>query len=174
MPQPSPAILTFSRNLLRVLIVLNWVCAIAFVGVLAMTFALEERILALLAKQDGLEIGASNLAALRSVLVLGLISAPLGHILLTRLLAIVDTVRSGDPFVPANARRLTVIAWSLLGLQLIDLLFGAVALGVVGDDAPLSGWTFNIAGWIAVLLLFVLARVFDQGARMREDIEGTV
>ena len=28
--------------------------------------------------------------------------------------------------------------------------------------------------WIAVLLLFVLARVFAQGARMREDIEGTV
>jgi len=25
-----------------------------------------------------------------------------------------------------------------------------------------------------VLLLFVLARVFEQGARMREDLEGTV
>jgi hypothetical protein len=45
---------------------------------------------------------------------------------------------------------------------------------VGGDDAPLSGWSFNITGWIAVLLLFVLARVFEQGAAMREDIEGTV
>jgi hypothetical protein len=83
-------------------------------------------------------------------------------------------VRSGDPFLLVNARRLTVIAWALLGIQLLDLVFGALALGVGGDDAPLSGWTFNITGWIAVLLLFVLARVFEQGAGMREDIEGTV
>jgi len=66
----------------------------------------------------------------------------------------VDTVRSGDPFLTVNARRLTVIAWCLLGIQLLDLLFGAVALSVTGDDSPLSGWTFNITGWIAVLLLF--------------------
>jgi hypothetical protein len=35
-------------------------------------------------------------------------------------------------------------------------------------------WTFSVTRWIAVLLLFVLARVFEQGARMREDLEGTV
>lgn len=31
-----------------------------------------------------------------------------------------------------------------------------------------------VVGIAAVLLLFVLARVFDQGARMREDLEGTI
>lgn len=35
-------------------------------------------------------------------------------------------------------------------------------------------WTFSFTPWIAVLLLFVLARVFAHGARMREDLEGTV
>jgi hypothetical protein len=34
--------------------------------------------------------------------------------------------------------------------------------------------TFSIAPWLAVLLLFVLAGVFSHGARMREDLEGTV
>ena len=33
---------------------------------------------------------------------------------------------------------------------------------------------FNFTRWLVVLFLFVLARVFEQGARMREDLEGTV
>ena len=174
MPQPTPVILTFSRNLLRVLIVLNWVFALLALAILAASIALEERLLAVLAKQDGAQIAATNLTILRAVMVVGLATVPLAHILLTRLRAIVDTVRSGDPFLLVNARRLTVIAWALLGIQLLDLVFGVLALGVGGDDAPLSGWTFNVTGWIAILLLFVLARVFEQGAAMREDIEGTV
>ena len=33
---------------------------------------------------------------------------------------------------------------------------------------------FSINGWLAVLLTFLLARVFAEGALMREDLEGTV
>ena len=33
---------------------------------------------------------------------------------------------------------------------------------------------FSINGWLAVLLTFVLASVFAEGARMREDLAGTV
>jgi hypothetical protein len=33
---------------------------------------------------------------------------------------------------------------------------------------------FSITGWLAVLLTFVLARVFAEGARMRDELEGTV
>jgi len=33
---------------------------------------------------------------------------------------------------------------------------------------------FSINGWLAVLLTFLLARVFAEGAAMREDLEGTV
>jgi len=33
---------------------------------------------------------------------------------------------------------------------------------------------FPIGGWLAVLLTFLLARVFVEGARIREDLEGTV
>jgi hypothetical protein len=40
---------------------------------------------------------------------------------------------------------------------------------------PLNiSWGFSLTRWLAVLLLFVLARVFEQGARMREELEGTV
>ena len=37
-----------------------------------------------------------------------------------------------------------------------------------------AGASLVFAPWLAVLLLFVLARVFDQGARMRADLDGTV
>jgi len=33
---------------------------------------------------------------------------------------------------------------------------------------------FDLTGWLAILLLFVLAQVFLEGTRIREDLEGTV
>src|SRR5207244_4484583 len=64
---------------------------------------------------------------LRAVAVLGLVGIPLNHAVLKRLLAIVITVRAGDPFVAANAYRLQAIAWALLALQLLSLVIGAIA-----------------------------------------------
>ena len=102
-------------------------------------------------------------------------SAPLTHILLTRLLAIFETVRRGDPFVAGNAAHLQTTAWALLGLELLHLAVGAIAAAVSSASQPLDlDWNFSVSGWLAVLLLFVLARVFDHGTRMRDDLEGTV
>jgi hypothetical protein len=33
---------------------------------------------------------------------------------------------------------------------------------------------FSISGWLAVLLTFLLARVFAEGTLMRDDLQGTV
>ncbi|MEO5617120.1 MAG: hypothetical protein ABIS67_05075, partial [Candidatus Eisenbacteria bacterium] len=49
---------------------------------------------------------------LRAVAVIGLATIPLSYVILKRLLAIVETVRAGDPFVAANASRLQGIAWA--------------------------------------------------------------
>jgi hypothetical protein len=174
MPQPSPTILTVSRNLLRVLVVLNWVFAAAAVGVLALTFAVEDRLLEALARQDGAAIAAANLLAVRTVMVIGLIGVPLAHLLLTRLLAVVDTVRSGDPFLTINARRLTVIAWCLLGIQLLDLLFGAVALSVTGDDVAAVRVDLQHHRLDRRPAAVRAGPRLRTGRGMREDIEGTV
>ena len=81
----------------------------------------------------------------------------------------------GDPFVAANAHRLQSIAWALLALQLLGLLIGAIALGVSSPNYPLKLETSaSLTGWLAVLLTFILARVFTAGAKMRDDLEGTV
>ena len=84
-------------------------------------------------------------------------------------------MRPGDPFVAGNAARLQTTAWALLGLELLHLAVGAIAArGVVAVSAARLDWNFSVTGWLAVLLLFVLARVFDHGTRMRDDLEGTV
>ncbi|HVL68623.1 MAG TPA: DUF2975 domain-containing protein [Vicinamibacterales bacterium] len=113
--------------------------------------------------------------ALRAMAVAGLGAIPLNHIVLKRLLAVAETVRAGDPFVAANASRLQVIAWSLLGLQLLSLVLGGIARAVSTSAHPVDvDAGFSIAGWLAVLLTFLLARVFSEGTRMREELEGTV
>jgi hypothetical protein len=108
---------------------------------------------------------------LRVIVVIGMAGAAIVHTILRRLLAIVDTVRGGDPFILENARRLDAIAWSVLALEVLRLVVATIAR-VVWEPGRVDG--FSIASWFAVLLLFVLSGVFAQGARMRADLEGTV
>ena len=112
---------------------------------------------------------------MRAVAALGLAAIPLHYVVLKRLLAIVETVRAGDPFVNANTYRLQAIAWVLLALNLLSIVFGAIAKTVSTPAHPLHlNAGFSISGWLAVLLTFLLARVFAEGRLMREDLEGTV
>jgi hypothetical protein len=112
---------------------------------------------------------------LRTVAVLGLAATPLNYAVLKQLLAIIATVRAGDPFVTSNAHRLQTIAWLLLALQVLSLIIGAIAQAVSSPAHPLHlDAGFSINGWLAVLLTFLLARVFAVGAHMRDDLEGTV
>ena len=63
----------------------------------------------------------------------------------------------------------------LLALQLLSITIGAIAkaISTPAHQVHLDAG-FSIAGWLAVLLTFVLARVFAEGTLMREDLEGTV
>ncbi len=169
---PSAA-LPIAYVVLRILIVVNWLMAAV---ILALLFVLpnEQWIMSALDLSPSPE--AERLVmGLRAIAVLGLAAIPLNYVVLKRLLAIVETVRAGDPFVAANASRLQAIAWSLLALQLLSLVIGAIAKTVSTPAHPLDlDAGFSINGWLAVLLTFLLARVFAEGALMREDLEGTV
>lgn len=174
MPSSSTAVMTTANAVLRLLIVLNIVAGILFAAILALSFPLQSDVLAAIAKGTPGVDAAAMFHVGRLVLAIGLVAVPLAHVLLRRLLEMVGTVRGGDPFVAANARRLRQIAWALLGLQLCDLGFGYADAMVPAGAEDLTGWSMSLTGWIAVLLLFVLARVFEHGTRMREELEGTV
>jgi hypothetical protein len=168
----TPSTLSTTLSVVRALIALNLIAGLG-IGVLcvASLVARDEVFGALGANVTN----ARLIAGMRLIMAIGIGSVPPTHILLTRLLAIVQTVRCGDPFVAGNAARLQTTAWALLGLELLHLAVGAVGAAASSASQPLDlDWNFSVTGWLAVLLLFVLARVFDHGTRMREDLEGTV
>jgi Protein of unknown function (DUF2975) len=172
-PSSSSAALPIAHVVLRILIVLNWVSAVAIV-VLLLVMPHEQWIMKAFKLAPSPE-AARVIMGLRAIAVLGLLAVPLNYAILKRLLAIVGSVRSGDPFVAANAHRLQTIAWALLVLQLLSIVIGTIGRKISSPAHPIDiDAGFSINGWLAVLLTFVLARVFAEGALMREDIDGTV
>ena len=172
-PASSSAALPIAYVVLRILIVLNWLMGAAILALLVV-IPNEQWIMSAFKLSPSPE--AERLVmGLRAVAVLGLAAIPLNYAVLKRLLAMVETVRAGDPFVAANAYRLQAIAWALLTLQLLSVVVGAIAKSVSTPAHPVHlDAGFSINGWLAVLLTFLLARVFAEGTLMRDDLEGTV
>ena len=167
------AALPIAHIVLRILIVLNWLMAAAIFALLV-AMPNEQWIMAAF-KLSPSPDAERLVMGLRAVAVLGLATIPLNYVVLKRLLAIVETVRYGDPFVAANASRLQTIAWSLLALQLFSLVIGALGKAVSTPAHPVHlDAGFSINAWLAVLFTFLLARVFAEGTLMREDLKGTV
>ena len=169
----SSAALPIARLVLRILVVVNWLGGAAILALLV-AMPNEQWIMSAFKLSPSPE--AERLVmGLRVIAVLGLVATPLNHLILKRLLAIVETVRAGDPFVAANASRLQAIAWVLLALNVLSIVIGAIAKAVSSPAYPVHiNAGFSINGWLAVLLTFLLARVFAEGAAMRQDLEGTV
>jgi DUF2975 family protein len=164
--------LTVARSVLRILIIGNWVLGAA---ILALLMVSNQQLIMAAFKLSASPETDRLILGLRAVAVLGLAGIPLHYVVLKRLLAIVQTVREGEAFAAANAVRLQAVAWALLGIQILSIVIGGIAKAVSSPAHPLHlDAGFSIGGWLAVLLTFLLARVFAEGAHMREDLEGTV
>jgi hypothetical protein len=174
MARRYPAVLGVTERVLEGLTVLNALYGAGIVLLLVASLAAPGRVFTALAGRPADGAGDA-IRGMRLIMVFGLAAVPVAHVILARLRAMLLTVRAGDPFVAANARRLDAIAVAVLALELLHLAVGAVArsdaLTALGIHI---GWSFSVTPWVAVLLLFVLARVFEHGARMRADLEGTV
>ena len=159
---------------LRILIVLNWFFGACIAALLAFTFVNEPWTMRALGV-TGMPDAKTVMWAMRGVAALGVIAAPLNYLILRRLLLMVETVRAGDPFVAANAYRLHAIAWLMVGLQLVSITIAAIARAISTPEHPFDlDAGFSVNSWLAIILTFVLARLFAEGALMREDLEGTV
>ena len=173
-----PYELSLSRTVLRVLMFLNVAFGIGILAMLIGTFVAEGFMMRALIGAHGASFSAEShalIAGMRWIMMLGVIATVLMQVALKRLYAIVETVSAGDPFVILNAERLKTIAWTVLGLEVLHFAIGMIARSVSTETHPLDiDWKFNFTRWLVVLFLFVLARVFEQGARMRDDLEGTV
>ena len=172
---PNDRVLRGAAILLRVMLVLNIVLLVAFAIALVMVRPFGELLSHRLAIKYGPSLDvAQAVMAMRLLLVLGIASAFAIHPIFASLLRIVATVQAGDPFVDANATLLARIGWAMLILQCLDLLLGALQRWIAVLKMDTSGWNPSLGGWIAVVMIFVLARVFRIGARMRDDLATTV
>jgi hypothetical protein len=160
--------------------VLSWLAVggvlIAIVLFVAATLsggALETGLLRAVADPESWQAIAPGLAV-------GLTFAVAHVVILRQLRYILATLAAGDPFVPENARRLRLIGWSVVVLELARYAIQAgTALIVAHFGQPASGalevaFRPSFAAWTAALVLFVLAHVFREGARLRQQDQLTI
>ncbi len=86
---------------------------------------------------------------------------------------IFTTLTEGDPFHPDNVARLRLIGLMLAGLELGRYAFWAASawlLAGVNREEP----NLSLTAWFSVLVVFVLAEVFREGARLRREAELTI
>ena len=88
---------------------------------------------------------------------------------------ILSTLAEGDPFVPDNAPRLTHIAIAIglieaIRIASVLILSATVDLG----EGYVATINLNLAVWGAVIVLLILAQVFKEGTRLREEEKMTI
>ena len=94
-------------------------------------------------------------------------------VVFNRLRRVFGTLTQGDPFQPQNVGRLRVIGLALIVLELVGyVLKMALAFAFPGRSA--AGLSLNLTAWFAILVVFVLAEVFREGARLRHDAALTI
>jgi hypothetical protein len=99
----------------------------------------------------------------------------LGVYFLLLLRRIIDSVAADETFSITNAARLSRMGWICVVVEVLSIPAGASAYAIthaIRHDRVDIG--FSLGGVLLALVLFILARVFREGARMREELEGTV
>ncbi len=103
---------------------------------------------------------------------------------LSRLRAIVGTVDEGNPFARINGQRMRLIAILIIAQQFAVLLIMPLVaaiqsaagrfVGQGGDELATMDFDMSLTALLVALLLIILGRVFEQGADMQDELEGTV
>ena len=173
-PNSKDRLIQTSRSVVRIAALTNRLLLAAVILGLLLSWTFPAFFVAALIHPGPATDVQSTLTGMRWMLLLGISMALATDRLLAALAQIVASAGAGDPFVSANALRLQTIGWALLFLQLLE-----VPGAIIGRFFPiLSSGTptvpFSPGGWIAVLMVFVLSRVFAAGSVMRDELEGTV
>ena len=91
-----------------------------------------------------------------------------------RLRRVFATLIAGRPFDARNVRRLQEIGLALLALELAGYALAMLAPAALGAVRRSENDGANLPGWFAILVVFVLAEVFREGARLQAEAELTV
>jgi len=167
---------SFLKVILDVFHVVLWIlAAIATLGVvLALLLSFRPDIIGSHIDIDSINVEGPWLGPAAAALLL-IFDAYLagGIVVVSRLRRIFKTLIDGDPFHPENAKRLRVIGGALAILELGRYAVASVTHVFLHGAIHVSGGV-SLTTWFAVLVIFVLAEVFREGARLRGDAELTI
>jgi hypothetical protein len=169
----SDRLVNTSRIVVRIALIANRVFLVLLAVGLALTFIFSRQFAPLLLGFSPPNLESAK-AGMRLLIVIGILGSAATDRILVALTQIIATVSAGDPFIGANALRLRTIGWFLLGLQLLDIAGALLGKFFPSMGAAAPSNTISIVGWISVLMVFVLSRVFAAGSAMRDELEGTV
>ena len=179
-PEPKPQrdlLLTAGAVMSRILqVVIGLVAAVIVIAIPAVLFHSDE-VAEQLLRADSTASLPMMLAVITGTLVMILIVILLAFHFFQLLGRIINTVSVGEPFTAINAERLNKMGWIALIFQTASIPIGALA-AYIAAHVPSDDFTadieFSLTGVLFAIVLFILARIFRQGAAMRDDLEGTV
>ena len=174
MPTANPTLLRATRGLLWLTLGLIIAAALIVAGVaVALVVAWPEVLTEIRSTPEFIDATTMRFPLGVLMLLLVAILAAAGYII-RQLQALVASA-AHDPFIVDNAARLRRIGWALVAVQLlaIPLHWTASSIAKTGSEFSEMGG-LSISSLLAILLAFVLAAVFEQGAAMRDELEGTV
>jgi hypothetical protein len=169
-------LLGFARGFLTFLIVIMLLVMAGLVVGMPALLIYRDTFLGELGEQYGSLAGRYDLVwAFVAIMAVLLAIVAMGWRFLVLLRRIVDTVASGDPFVPDNGVRLREMGWLTVAAQVATIPAAALGHWVshVVEDSDFD-FELGLGGLLLTVTLFILARVFKRGAEMREELEGTV
>ena len=164
---------SFLKIILDVVYVALWISigAVALALLAALLFSFNPDLFPKIMSADAATMASRGPLFAGMLLVFGL---SIGGVLVIvdALRRIFVTLTAGDPFHPHNVNRLRLIGLMLAALELCRYV-------VWGLRPFLPGVTkiepnMNLTAWFSVLVVFVLAEVFREGARLRREAELTI
>lgn len=173
--RPRDPLLSAARLLVRLGMGLSIIVGAATLVAAPVMFVMRADVLGGLTDEAGHAVPAITIGALALILLLVAAMAACAFYFLRDLKRIIDSVGHGDPFVPANAERLARMGWLTIAIELLSIPVGGIGEWMAQTiKGATSDFGIDPSGVLLALILFILARVFREGARMREDLEGTV
>jgi hypothetical protein len=180
MTNPIPAerrdlLLGSARILVTLILAMVCLIGLGLIGAAIVLPMFPDRILAEIAPQIGKGAGSEVVVAIELLFALFLAMGALAVQWLRLLRRVIDSVRLGNAFASENAGRLSNMGWLTVATEVLSIKTGAVAAYLAKQVENLHlDVGMSVGGILLALVLFILARVFREGAAMRADLEGTV
>ena len=182
-PRSLSSITRVGLDLARVVVGISLVVlpllALLLIGALALALSgaavAPDFLRGLLAGLEEIEPNLNGVVALTAII--GIMLTGAGYLvallfILSALRGLFASLSRGEVFERRNGRRLRLVGFGLLALEAVSWIASVLA-PFVGDGGP---WTppLNPTGWFSIAVVFVLAEVFREGARLRRQSELTI